>query len=110
MGALANAVALLASDEWKNWITAASAYTARLVYSEGEGVENHAVRLALAKEVANQPDLHTRLFLTILSTDPAVCSKGATPTLVTEQTCLDKVAEYWTFVAIETHPTIPHVG
>jgi hypothetical protein len=99
MGALSNAVTLRADPVWRDWLITAGAYQARVVLSEATTVADHDVRMKLARDVAFTPASIIDLLVTVISTDPEVAVKGATPELVTEATVLAKVAANWTAIA-----------
>lgn len=99
MGALANAVSLMNSVEWRDWLKAAAAYQAREVVLEPEGTARHALRLKLAEKVITSPEYVVGHLVTIISTDPDVAAKGGTPTAVTENVVIAKVAASWSRMA-----------
>lgn len=94
-----NAVALRKDPEWKEWVLVAAAYQARVVILEPADTPNHEIRMKMAREVAFTPESIFGVLLTVVSTDPAVCSKGSTAAQVTQQTLLGKVEEVWTPLA-----------
>lgn len=99
MGALANAVALMESDEMRKWCMAASVFQARKVITEAGTVNAHATRLKLADAVVTNPNLYATRFVNVVATDPQVASAGDTPAEVTESTVIAKVEEVWTPLA-----------
>lgn len=103
MGALANAALLMNDAAMRQWLIAAGAYQARVVYTEDPATPDHAVRLLLAKDVLMNPSFISDRLLTLICTDPVVANMGSTASAVGENTCLAKVAELWTLLAQWTH-------
>lgn len=104
MGALDNAVVLLNNPVWRQYMTAASAYVARQVYSEGTGITDHPIRLRLAVDVLSQPDLVASQLATLLGTDPELVTTTADPVQVDEAGIVAKVSGYWTALAHQQYP------
>lgn len=98
-GPLQNAVLLMSSAEWRQFLTAAAAYNARLVYGEEAEVPEHNVRLKLAMQILVVPGAATDLLVTLVSTDPAICTQSGVPSAITEQSIIEAVMSYWTPIA-----------
>lgn len=99
MGALTNATVLRKDPDFASWVETAIAYTARIVIAEAPTVNDHAVRLRLARDAAVSPTMVLPLMVSTVATDPDVATKGPTPAQVGEQTVLDKVGAAWTTIA-----------
>lgn len=99
MGALDNAVTIMNNPLWRQYMTAASAYVARQVYSEPASTSDHDVRMQLAKDVLVQRDLIASQLATLLGTDPTLIAETADPAAVDENGIINAVASYWTAIA-----------
>jgi hypothetical protein len=97
---------LMNDPTWRQYLTAAAAYTARLVYSEADTVPEHAKRYAMALEVLIRPDAITDRLVTLVSTDTDICTQSGVPANLTEQSILDNVMSYWTPIAQWKYPEI----
>ena len=105
-GPLQNAVLLMNDGTWRQWLTTAAAYNARLIYDESPTVEDHAVRYALALEVLITPQAITDRLVTLVSTDPTIAVQSGVPANLTESSIIDAVMKYWTALAKWKYPEI----
>jgi len=106
MGFLANSASLLKDATFRDLITAACAYQARLVMLEADTINKHAVRLALAKEVLLDPMILTARMIIIVATDKTISEQSANPLSISEDDILAKVAGAWTKVSEMQHPEL----
>lgn len=104
MGALDNAVTLMANPMWRQYMTAAAAYQARVVYSEAASVPDYATRRRLAIDVLASPDLISSQLAILLGTDPDLVTATSDPVQVDEPMIIQKVAGYWTAIAKQHYP------
>lgn len=96
MGALDNASKLGKDATFRDWVTAAGCYVARNVAGESVDTPAHEARLGLAKAILNNPEVFVNRLVWVIASDPDVATKGATASLVGEQTVIDKVTASWT--------------
>jgi hypothetical protein len=96
---LPNAVSLMRSTEFRDWIMAASVYQARLVFLEPSSTADHDVRMKMARDVISSPNILVERLTAIIAADPDVCSIGDTPQAVGQPVILQKVSDVWTPVA-----------
>ena len=101
---LPNAVALMRSADFRDWLTAAAAYQARVVVLEDVSTADHDIRLKLATDVLMTPSIVVDRLINAVATDPEVAVKGTTPELVTQAVILQKVAAVWTVLAKLSFP------
>lgn len=96
---LANATTLMKDTDFRDWVRAASVYVAREVISDPTPPGDQAVRLAFAKQIALNPDLHLNQLVNVIACDPEVAAKGNNVTAVTQATVIAKVQEVWSPLA-----------
>lgn len=104
---LPNAVALMREADFRDWLVAAGAYTARTVLNEDEGTPYHRARLLLAYDVLGNPAMIAERLVTIVATDPEVAGKGNGVAAVGQPLILAKVAAAWTALARMAYPMEP---
>jgi hypothetical protein len=101
---LPNAVALMRSVDFRDWLLAAGAYQARVVLAEPDTTPLHDVRLKLAEEVLMSPAVIVDRLVNAIATDPEVAGKGQTPQAVTQALILKKVDLVWSALARMSYP------
>lgn len=101
---LHNAAALMKDVELRELIIAASVHVARTVFTEGESVPNHAVRLNMAKDIVSRPDAMADRLRTIISCDSTVATLGNTAAVIPEAMIISKVEGLWTMLAETFYP------
>lgn len=104
-----NAVSLMQSSLFRDWVRAAIVYKARDVITEATTVADHAKRVELAAIVAVNPDQHLNIFVNAIACDPAVASVGAEvgegTGRVGQALLLDRIGLIWTPLAKLLYPT-----
>lgn len=96
---LANATVLMKDGDFRLWCLAASAYQARVVLTEDPSTPDHDVRMRLAKDVINNPEVIVDKVVNIIATDPQVAGQGSTVAAIGQPLMLNKIAEIWTPLA-----------
>lgn len=101
MGALANAAILRQDPTFRAWVETAAVYVARGVLMSDSAAPDadKPVRLALAREVAVQPQSVVPLMVTAIACDPDVATTYTTATASLEPIIIQKVQDIWTMVA-----------
>jgi len=96
---LANATVLMRDADFRLWCLAASAYQARIVLTEPINTPDHDVRMRLAKDVINNPEVIVDKVVNIIATDPQIATLGQNVTAIGQAAMLSKIAEIWTPLA-----------
>jgi hypothetical protein len=99
MGAVSNAVALMADDSLLSMLKAVSVYVAREVIVEPSTTPSHDLRMRLAQQVIYNPSLYTTQFRDIIACDPDICSVAKSASEITDATLIEKMSEIWTPVS-----------
>jgi hypothetical protein len=107
MGALANASALMKSDEFRGLVMAAAVYTATTVLAEPSSTENYTSRRALAIEVLVNPQIITDRLVSILSGTPSIALTSSDPSQISDDLIITRAAEVWTALAEILFPPPP---
>lgn len=99
MGALANAAALMNSEEWRDLICAAAVYQATKVMEEPDTTQNHAKRLELAEEVLNNPMLVLDRLVALVAGTPSIATISGIPSEIPDNNIIARVEAVWTQLA-----------
>lgn len=99
MGALANAAALINSEEWRDLMMAAAIYQATKVMEESEATPNHSKRMQLAEEVLNNPQLVLDRLVGLVAGTPSIATISGIPSEIPDNNIIARVEAVWTPLA-----------